>query len=86
MTRDKGNSVFRKVMDGTKDRTNTDAERKRNEELERQRRDEAKRLAQETQRIKIMMDKQARAEAAHQRAEEDRRKQQAADDKRRRNK
>jgi len=74
MAKDKGNRVFREVMKGTRDRTNTDAERRRNADLEARTKREADRLAKETKRINDMMDRQRRAEAAHQRAEEDRRK------------
>jgi hypothetical protein len=74
MAKDKGNHVFREVMKGTRDRTNTDAERRRNADLEARTKREADRLAKETKRINDMMERQRRAEAAHQRAEEDRRK------------
>jgi hypothetical protein len=74
MAKDKGNRVFREVMKGTRDRTNTDAERRRNADLEARTKREADRLAKETKRINDMMERQRRAEAAHQRAEEDRRK------------
>jgi hypothetical protein len=61
-------------MNVTRDRTNTDAERRRNADLVARTKREADRLAKETKRINDMMERQRRAEAAHQRAEEDRRK------------
>ena len=58
MAKDKGNRVFREVMKGTRDRTNTDAERRRNADLEARTKREADRLAKETKRINDMMDRQ----------------------------
>lgn len=74
MSKDRGNSVFRAVMKGTQDRTNTEAERRRNAELEVRTRRERERLEKESRRIAAEEDKRQRTEAAHQRAEEDRRR------------
>lgn len=74
MSKDKGNSVFRAVMKGTQDRTNTEAERRRNAELEARTRRERERLERESKRIAAEEAQRQRAEAAHQRAEEDRRR------------
>jgi hypothetical protein len=74
MAKDKGNKVFREVMKGTRDRTNSDAERKRNADLEARTKREADRLKRETDKTNAEMERQRRADAAHARAEEDRRK------------
>jgi hypothetical protein len=74
MARGKEDNVFREVMKGTRNRTNTDAERKRNAELEARTKRHAEQLKRETAKANAMVDRQRRTDLAHARAQEERRK------------
>lgn len=75
MARDKGNKVFHEVMKGSRDRTPSPAERRRDEESAKRVENERKRLAAETKRIAAETDRIRRSDIAHARAEGDRRNQ-----------
>lgn len=74
--KDHNKDTFQKVMRGLAQRTPSAAEIAKDKVREEQIQKEAKRIRDESARIRRELDEQARAEAAHQRAEEDRRKKQ----------
>lgn len=75
MSKDKGNEVFRKVMEGTRFRSPSPAEREKDAQRAAEVKRESDRVKAESAAINAELDRQRRNELAHQRAEEERRKQ-----------
>lgn len=74
--KDHNKDVFQKVMRGTAQRTPSAAERAKDAERERAIQKEAKRIRDESDRIQIMLKRQAQADEHHRAAELERRKNQ----------
>lgn len=74
--KDHNKDTYQKVMRGLAQRTPSAAEQRKDAERAAQYKRESDRIKAESARIKRELDERARAEAAHQRAEEDRRKRQ----------
>lgn len=75
MTKDKGNEVFRRVMEGTKFRSPSPAEREKDAQRAALLKRESDRIKAESRAIQAQLDRQRRSDETHARAEEDRRKQ-----------
>lgn len=73
--KDKGNSVFRKVMHGTNNKTTSAKEREADERRAKASKETVKRLEADSRALHREIDRREREEQAYQRAEADRRKQ-----------